>query len=216
MKPSLSAKLTICFLMFLAVLTAFAFQGPQPFSADFSTTSSNGNVHMNGKFFFSLPKMRMDIADTGQRQNAGPFGGKMSMIVDGSSKTAYMLMTEQQMYMEFPMDQNNPMLQRMPKLQNLSSDPCSVGNQGDATCKKLGSETVNGRACDKWEVTDKSGKKETLWIDQKLHFPVKSTDGQITSEFTNIKEGAQDAALFKVPPGYRKFDASMMGGQRPH
>jgi outer membrane lipoprotein-sorting protein len=215
-KPSLSAKLAICILMFLAVPTAFAFQGPQPFSADFSTTSSNGNVHMNGKFFFSLPKMRMDIADTGQRQNAGPFGGKMSMIVDGSSKTAYMLMTEQQMYMEFPMDQNNPMLQRMPKLQNLSSDPCSVGNEGDATCKKLGSETVNGRACDKWEVTNKSGKKETLWIDQKLHFPVKSSDGQITSEFTNIKEGAQDAALFKVPPGYRKFDASMMGGQRPH
>lgn len=214
MKPSLSAKLAICILMLFGV-SAIAQPGPQPFSADFSTTSSNGNAHINGKFYFSLPKMRFDMEDTGQRQ-AGPFGGKMSVIMDASAKMAYVLMHAQQMYMEMPLDQNNPMLQRMPKLQNLSSDPCSVGNQGDATCKKLGTETVNGRACDKWEVTDKSGKKETLWIDQKLHFPIKSTDGQTTSEFTNIKEGSPDASLFTLPPGYRKFDASMMGGQRPH
>lgn len=212
---TLSVRLAICILIFLAVPAAFAFQAPQPFSADMSVASANGNVNMKGKFFLALPRMRVDMEDTGQRQ-AGPFGGKMSMIMDASAKMGYMLMHAQQMYMEMPLDQNNPMLQRMPKLQNLSSDPCSVGNQGDATCKKLGTETVNGRTCDKWEVTEKSGKKETLWIDQKLHFPIKSTDGQITSEFTNIKEGAQDAALFKVPPGYRKFDASMMGGQRPH
>lgn len=70
---------------------------------------------------------------------------------------------------------------------------------------------------DSWEVTEKSGKKETLWMDQKLHFPIKivSSDG-MTSEFTNIKEGLQDPSLFEVPPGYHKFDASMMRGQRPH
>lgn len=214
MKQSFFARLAICILVFLAVPAAYAFQGPQPFSSDFSTTSSNGNVHMTGKFYFSLPSLRMDLADTGQRQ--GPFGGKMSMIVDGSSKTAYMLMTDQQMYMEFPADSNSPMAQRMPKLQDFNGDPCSVGNQGQ-TCKKLGTESVNGRTCDKWEVTEKSGDKETLWIDQKLHFPIKSqTANGMTTEFTNIKEGAQDAALFKVPAGYHKFDPSMMRGQRPH
>ena len=215
MKPNRSVRLAVSLLILLTCSTAFAFQGPQPFSADFSTTSSNGNVHMNGKFFFSLPNMRMDMADTGQHQNAGPFGGKMSMIVDGGKKTAYMLMTEQQMYMEFPIDQNNPMTQRMPKFQSYSGDPCSV-TEG-ATCKKLGTEAINGRTCDKWEMTPKNGEKETLWIDQKLHFPIKTVSEKgMTSEFTNIKEGAQDAALFKVPPGYHKFDASMMGGQRPH
>jgi outer membrane lipoprotein-sorting protein len=212
-KPSLSAKLAICILMLFGV-SAIAQPGPQPFSADFSTTSSNGNVHMTGKFFFSLPKMRMDMADSG-RQAAGPFSGKMSMIMDGSSKIAYMLMIDQQMYMEFPMDQNNPMVQRMPKFQTFSGDPCSV-TEG-ATCKKLGTETISGRTCDKWEMAEKNGEKETLWIDQKLHFPIKTvSDKGMTTEFTNIKEGAQDAALFKVPPGFRKFDASMMGGQRPH
>lgn len=216
MKQSFFARLAICILMFLAVPAAYAFQGPQPFSSDFSTTSSNGNMHMSGKFYFSLPNLRMDLTDTGQHQNAGPFGGKMSMIVDGGNKTAYMLMTDHQMYMEFPADSNSPMAQRMPKLQDFNGDPCSVSTQGQ-TCKKLGTETVNGRTCDKWEVTEKSGDKETLWIDQKLHFPIKTqTASGMTTEFTNIKEGPQDASLFKVPAGYRKFDPSMMGGQRPH
>jgi outer membrane lipoprotein-sorting protein len=179
-----------------------------------STTSANGNVNMKGKVFMSLPKMRMDMSDTSQHQS-GPFGGKMSMIVDGDSKMAYMLMPEAQMFMEFPADSKSPMMQRMPNLRDLNSDPCA-GRQ-DVSCKKLGTETVNGRSCDKWEATDKTGKKETFWIDQKLHFPIKSqTAGGMTTEFTNIKEGAQDPALFKVPAGYRKFDASAMGGQRPH
>jgi hypothetical protein len=121
------------------------------------------------------------------------------------------------MYMEFPTDANSPLTQRTPKWQDFKGDPCTFGNRQDATCKKVGTETVNGRSCDKWEITDKNGKKETLWIDQKLHFPIKSTDGQVTTEFTNIKEGAQDASLFKVPAGYRKFDmGSMGGGRRPH
>lgn len=212
MKQRLSASLAICVLLLLTV-SALA-QMPQPFSADISTTSSNGNVNMKGKVFMALPKMRMDMSDTAQRQG-GPFGGKMSMIMDGDIKMAYMLMPEAQMYMEFPADSKNPMMQRMPKLQDYNGDPCA-GREG-ATCKKIGTETVNGRSCDKWEATEKSGAKETFWVDQKLHFPIKSqTAGGMTTEFTNIKEGAQDPALFKVPAGYRKFDAAAMGGQRPH
>jgi hypothetical protein len=202
-------------LLLFSVSAALA-QMPQPFSADYSTTSANGNANMKGKFFFSPPKVRMDMADTGQRQG-GPFGGKMSMIMDGDAKMAYMLMPEQQMYMEFPTDSNNPMAQRQPKWQDFKGDPCTFNKDQGATCKKIGTETVNGRSCDKWEVTEKSGRKETLWIDQKLHFPVKMTDGQITTDFTNIKEGTQDPALFKVPPGYHKFDAGAFGQQqRPH
>jgi outer membrane lipoprotein-sorting protein len=209
-KQRLSLAIALCIVLFLAI-PALA-QMPQPFSADMSSTSANGNVNMKGKVFFSLPKFRMDMADTGERH--GPFGGKMSMIVDGDTKTAYMLMPEQQMYMEFPTDANNPLAQRTPKWQDFKGDPCTFNKDQSATCKKIGTETINGRTCDKWEVTQKSGKKETLWIDQKLHFPIKSTDGQVTTEFTNIKEGAQDASLFKVPAGYHKFDASMMG-RRP-
>ena len=169
---------------------------------------------MKAKVFISVPKMRFDMSETDQRQNS-LFGHKMNMIVDGDSNMAYILMPDAQMYMEFLADAKNPMLQRMPNVQDFKNDPCA-GRQ-DVLCKKVGTETVNGRSCDKWESTDKTGNKETLWIDQKLHFPIKSqTGGGMTTEFTNIKEGAQDPALFKVPAGYRKFDASAMGGQRPH
>jgi hypothetical protein len=158
--------------------------------------------------------MRMDMDSPGGGKAAGPFGGKVSMIVDGNAKTAYMLMTEQHMYMEFPLDQNSPMTQRMPKFEDMfkGSDPCA-GREG-ATCKNLGTETVNGRTCDKWLITEKSGKTETFWIDQKLHFPIKAVVGDITTTYTNIKEGSQDAALFKIPDGYTKMDMGAMGGGR--
>jgi outer membrane lipoprotein-sorting protein len=214
-KNSPCIRLVLGLLMLLAVSSAFAFQAPQPFSADMSTTSANGNLNMAGKVYFSLPRMRIDMTDSGHGQAAGPMGGKMSMIVDGNAKMMYMLMTEQHMYMEFSTDQTSPMTQRMPKYQDMfhGSDPCA-GREG-TTCKKLGTETVNGRSCDKWEITEKSGKTETFWMDQKLHFPIKVVAGDITTNYTNIKEGAQDASLFKVPDGYQKMDLGNMGGRRP-
>lgn len=212
MKQNLPARLALCALLFFSVFVVA--QAPQPFSADYSTSSSNGNANVKGKFYFSLPNMRVDMSDLGNRQNAGPFSGPISMIVDGNAKIAYMVMSQQHMYMEFPTD--SAMMQRMPSMKNLNSDPCST--QEGATCKKIGTESINGRTCDKWEMTEKSGTKETLWIDQKLHFPIKtqSSDG-MTSEFTNIKEGAQDGSLFKVPAGYQKMDLGSMGGRMsPH
>jgi Domain of unknown function (DUF4412) len=215
-KQNVFARLTVCTLLFLAVSCAFAFQAPQPFSADMSTTSATGNLNMAGKVYFALPRMRIDMTDSGRGQAAGPMGGKVSMIVDGNAKMMYMLMTEQHMYMEFSTEQTSQMTQRMPKYQDMfhGNDPCA-GREG-TTCKKLGTETVNGRTCDKWEITEKSGKTETFWIDQKLHFPIKTVVGDITTNYTNIKEGPQDAALFKVPDGYQKMDMGNMGGRRPH
>jgi len=211
LKPKLSAAVVLGFCAVAIASTAVA-QIPQPFSADMSTTSANGDVNMKGKFYFSPPKLRMDMAESGERR--GPMGGKMSMIVDGDTKMAYMLMVEQQMYMEFPADSRSPMVQRMPKMSDFKSDPCA--GRENVTCKKVGTETVNGRACDKWEAKNKNGEKEIFWIDQKLHFPIKSQAANgMTTEFTNIKEGPQDASVFKVPSGYRKFDPAAMG-RRPH
>ena len=213
MRYSSRARLFLGLLMLFTISSAFA-QAPQPFSADMSTTSATGNLNMAGKVYFSLPRMRIDMTDSGRSQAAGPMGGKMSMIVDGNAKMMYMLMTEQHMYMEFSTEQTSPMTQRMPKYEDMfhGSDPCA-GREG-ATCKKLGTETVNGRSCGKWEITEKSGKTETFWMDQKLHFPIKTIVGDITTNYTNIKEGPQDASLFKIPDGYTKMDMGAMGGGR--
>lgn len=195
-------------LIFALSITASA-QMPQPFSADMSTTS-NGAVQMKGQFHFSAPNIRMDMTDTGAHQRGGPGGGKMSMIIDGAKKTSYTLMHDQQMYMEFSANSARPMRQNMPpRIEDYRSDPCS--SREFASCKKVGTETVNGRACDKWEAVEKSGDKFTFWIDQKLHFPIKSQTKDTTTEFTNIKEGPQDAALFTVPATYKKFDPGAFG-----
>ena len=82
--------------------------------------------------------------------------------------------------------------------------PCA--SQPDVTCKKIGVEEVSGRTCGHWEVTDKQGRVSNLWIDQKLHFPVKATTKDSTMLLTNIKEGQPDASLFQIPSGFQKLD----------
>ena len=132
-------------------------------------------------------------------------GGKMSMIVDGNAKTMYMLMTEQHMYMEFSTEQNSPMTQRMPKFQDMfkGSDPCA-GREG-ATCKKLGTETVNGRSCDKWEITEKSGKTETFWMDQKLHFPIKVSSATSPPTTPTSRKARKTRRSSKFPTATRRW-----------
>jgi hypothetical protein len=206
MKQCIRVSLAVLFLV-LASSWARA-QKPQPFSADFSSTSADG-MKKTGKWFFSPPKMRMDI--TMAQGGSSPFGGNVSMIIDGNAHINYMLMPEQHMYMEIEATGTRD-VQGVRNLESLSrgGDLCA-GNPGSA-CKKLGMETVNGRSCDKWEMIDKNAHKTTAWIDQKLYAVIRlqEYDGTLTN-FTNIKEGAQDASLFVVPPGYRKFDASAFG-----
>jgi hypothetical protein len=209
-KPRLSAKLAILTLVLLAASAAFAVQGPPQFSADTTTTSANGNLNMTGKAYFAPPRMRVDMSRAGETKKAGPGGGKMTVIVDAPAKVMYMLMIEQHMYMEFSTDKDSSMTQNLPKFSDMlrGGEPCS-GREG-VTCKKVGTESIDGRPCDKWELTEKSGKIQTYWMDQRLHFPLKVISRDITTVYTNIKEGPQDPSLFKVPSDYRKMD---MGGR---
>ncbi|HWF06634.1 MAG TPA: DUF4412 domain-containing protein [Candidatus Angelobacter sp.] len=213
MKQNLMVRVALCALLFVAV-PAFAFQMPVPFSADMVIKASHGSLNMTGKIYLAMPKMRMDMSSANEAKSS-PMGGKISMIIDQTTKTADMLMLDQHMYMEFPVDKGNPMTQSLPKVQdflNSGGDPCT-GHEG-ATCKKVGTESIDGRSCDKWEMTEKGGKVETFWMDQKLHFPIKLISGDVTAVYTNIKEGPQDASLFNIPAGFKKLD--MSGGRPSH
>src|ERR1700694_15838 len=203
-------RLAICSLLVLIVTPVFAVQAPQPqpFSADMTMNPGKGAENVTGKVYFSLPKTRMDMTARGQN---------MSMITNSSTQTSYMVMHQQHMYMEMHANQNNPMTRNMPKIDGSFDPQNPCGKQADVTCKKAGTETVNGRVCDKWVTTDKNGKTSTAWVDQKLYFPIKvlSAEGA-TMELTNVKEGAHPASTFEVPAGYRKMDlGGMMGGGRP-
>ncbi len=204
------------FLVIVATLlrVAAAQVAPQltPFSGDVQISSARGGratQDMTGKLYVDRGHMRMDM-------NTGP-GGGASVITNFATKTTDALMPEQHMYMEFNADQamaRRPGMAPSIKPFTDPSNPCA--NEPGMTCKNLGVEEVNGRSCDHWQITDKNGKVSNTWIDQKLHFPIKSVTEDTTWQLTNIKEGEQAASLFEVPPGYQKMDlGQMMQGMRP-
>jgi hypothetical protein len=162
---------------------------------------------IKGKIYYGNKKMRTDM---------DMHGRQISNITDLENKKGYTIIHEQKMYMEH--DLNRPAMGRGPRMPEVkefdASNPCA--NQEGVTCKKTGTETVNGRSCDVWEFTKDGTKDQTVWIDQKLHIPVKTVrdDGTIW-ELQNIKEGSQPASEFEIPAGYTKMDMGGMMGQRP-
>ncbi len=201
--------LSVVVLLFFCSAVA---QVPQltPFSADIQVTSTrmpNASHDMNGKMYVDRNHMRIEM-------NGGPQGGAI-MISNLTTKTTDTLLPAQHMYMEFNASQMQGGL-GVPKIKSFPdpNNPCA--NQEGVTCKNLGVEQVGGRSCVHWQITDKNGKVGNVWIDQKLHFPIKAADNDSTWELTNIQEGQPAASLFQVPAGYQKMDmGGMMQGMRP-
>ncbi len=204
--------------MLVVLVTAVCMQaqtpGFSPFSADYTMT---GKEHkpVHGKMFFSGKLMRMDMQ--APSEEASPMGA-MSTIVDVSNSAEpkiITLMHGQKMYMEMSGIGRAANRSPIPRIGD-PMNPCA--NRPGVTCKKVGTETVNGRMCEKWEFTGKNpGENGTYWIDSKTRFPIKTVlQNGFTMEYTNIKEGPQDPSLFAVPAGYKKFSmGGMMGGHNP-
>jgi hypothetical protein len=173
-----------------------------PFSADMKINARQQAGMTSGKMYAAAEKWRMDMSMNGR---------EAIMIFDASSNMGYMLMPEQKMYMEMRADAPAPHGgPRAPRAKPMDpNNPCA----GDAnmTCQKTGTEVVNGRTTDRWDFTSKDkGENYTAWVDQKLHFPIKTQNSQGEGmELTNIQEGAPPASVFEIPSGYKKFD---MGG----
>jgi hypothetical protein len=181
------------------------FQFPH-FSADVQIKGEKRGDSMSGKMYFGGQKWRMDMSAQGHNS---------SMIFDLPSKTAYMVMPEQKMYMEMRLDQQMPGAPKTPEFEPIDpKNPCA--HDAEVTCTKVGTEVVNGRSTDKWVFTDrKGGERHTAWVDQKLGFPIRTvhSDGG-SMELLNIKEGPQPASVFQVPAGFQKFDMGGMMKQR--
>ncbi len=179
-------------------------QMPNPFSADMKMTGGRQGL-MTGKMYFGATSFRMEM-------NAG--GHESIMITTYATKVMYMIMPAQKMYMEFHGDQMPGGRQQQSWKAYDASNPCA--SETGATCKKVGTEAVNERVCDKWEITDAKSNTRTVWIDQRSHIPIKTVRKDATWELLNIKEGPQAASLFEVPAGYQKMDmGSMMQGMKP-
>jgi len=197
-------KVTLIATVFLLIASFTFAQVPQlsPFSSDLQITTSRANVpqDITGQVFVGSGHIRINL-------NSGP--RKTSVITDFATTTTDILLPDQQMYIEHKAGGTpgrGPDTMTTDLKPYDPDHPCA--NQPDITCKKVGSEEVSGRMCDHWQITDKNGKVSDVWIDRKLHFPVKLTSPDSTLLLTNIKEGQPEAGTFDIPADYRKLDLS--------
>ena len=174
-------------VLFVLSMVLLAVSG---YAADFSAdmVSKERGRSVTAKLYVSGDKSRVEMAE----------GIAISRM---DKKVVWMLMPQERMYMEQPLD--------------LRSAASTQGKmEGEIERKVVGTEKVIGRNTTKYLVTSKSrGKLESVfqWIDETAHIPVKTAavDGSWSNEFKNIRTGPQDRGLFEIPSGFKKMSLGM-------
>jgi hypothetical protein len=163
-------------------------------AADFS---ADVETRAKGKTISS----RMNYAGDKWRLESTAAGKKTVSILRSDKKVVWTILPDQRLYIEH-------------KMQPEHQRGMTAKQPGEMSRKKIGRETVNGIAADKYEVTYRNGRqteKMHQWIsDDKL--PVKSAavDGSWSTELKNVKMGQQAVTLFSVPAGYNKMTMPTM------
>lgn len=205
------------FLLIVGLLLgAGALFAQEDFSAEMVDTAQGKPVN-KAKIYATKDKMRFEP------EAEGPH--KAAVIINLSTHTSDALMPDRKMYMEFTQGQEPGMqkwnrdLFRPSDVDNACSEWVKLPQNQGGSCKKVGSETVNGRKTVKYEGTNAKGETGYAWLDPKIGFPIKwqSDANNEQWELQNIKEGAQPASLFEIPSDYQKFQmpAGMPNMQRP-
>lgn len=201
----------LCALLLpLLSLSLFA----QEFSGDFVPIGKDRSHSGPSKVFVGKDKMRIET-------NEGGEVGTGAAIVDFVNQKTTILVPQQKMYMESmpqmkmqeknvwfrPDDPNNACPQYISLVKKHNPNE-------NVTCRKVGTDTLNGRSTIKYAGTSNNG-SGFVWIDPQLRFVVKwLNDKGDGTELRNIQEGSQDARLFVVPPDFHKFDMQQMMRQR--
>src|SRR5438105_13525480 len=105
---------------------------------------------MNGKIFVAKTRMRMEWNYKGHTS---------AMIVDSEKNLLYRLLPEQHTYMKMDVSgagEDNEFSKITNPAKFDANAPCRAIS--GAKCQKLGTELVNGRLCDKWNVVLGDGK----------------------------------------------------------
>jgi outer membrane lipoprotein-sorting protein len=161
------------------------------FSADL--IQKMGDEVKKGKIFVKDNKMRMEFEEG-------------ITIMDLATGKTITIQPEEKMYIEMP-----------------GMGPMATVDESDkelskiATKKHVGTEKISGYKCDKYLITyhDKAMGKMTQWYSKKLKYPIKivyhGPEGEMLTEYKNIKEGRVSDSLFKVPAGYQKMAIPGLG-----
>ncbi|MDY6789828.1 MAG: DUF4412 domain-containing protein [Thermodesulfobacteriota bacterium] len=176
-------------VVFIAIFFWFASASAVEFSADV-----NQRLHgtdLTGKIFVKGEKYRLEQQDNKKR--------RMFIIVDQKANLTIVVDPAEKNYMETPS-------QGMVSLMN---DPLQSARYMEQKHKKvlLGDEIVSGFKCKKMKYESQGKELMTVWKSIKLGFVLKITLPDKKKSFLqlkNIKEGAVDNALLRVPAGYAK------------
>jgi len=177
----------------LAVLIVFFFWFASASAAEF-TADVNQRLHgtdLTGKIFVKGEKYRLEQHDDKKR--------RMLIIVDQKANLTIVADPAEKNYMETPS-------QGMVSLMN---DPLQSARYMEQKHKKvlLGDEIISGFKCKKIKYEAQGKELMTVWKSNKLGFVLKLTlpDKKKSSlQLKNIKEGAVNNALLRVPAGYAK------------
>ena len=160
-------------------------------AAEFTATmiTKAGGMEIPGKVYVKDNKMRNEIQAAGHSN---------IHIIRPDKKLVWIIIPQQKAYMEIPISQEAQ--QKMGIL---------TENQ-KAAMKKIGTKTVNGHACDKYETTmSHQGKSMKVFtcVATDLGVPIKilSEDGSFSMEYKDIKPEKVADSQLEPPQGYQKM-----------
>lgn len=163
----------------------------EDFSADMLYKTKSYSAE--GKMFVTSDKTRMET----------PQG---ITIVRMDRNVMWVLLPDQNMYMEQPIEINNlaAMKDKIP---------------GEIERTLVGKESVDGKIADKYKIVySHQGLTSTVfqWIVPGTTIPVKtmSEDGNWMVEYKNISRAKQSDSLFELPAGYKKFSYDLSSPEK--
>jgi hypothetical protein len=201
------------FLLVLFTLLSVAVFAQEDFSAEIVRHDQDKD-RTPTKIYVTKDKMRVE--------SAGRNGHSGAVIVNFATQTSSVLMPERNMYMDFPAgrgpgSQRTWNFFRTRDIDDACSDWLKLPSNQGGSCKKIGSDTVNGRSAVKFEGTNSKGETGNVWLDPKLGFPIKWQGKDGGGELENIQVGSQGASLFEIPAGYQKMEMPAgMPNMQPH
>jgi outer membrane lipoprotein-sorting protein len=172
----LAIVLALCLLVCVRVSTA------EEFSADFVVKTVGEPLPVNGKVFVKSGLVRHEVLER---------GGKQITVVRPDKRVIWVINPDEKMYLEAAYQDSDRKFD-------------SWTPEKEEQAKFLGSETVSGLACKKYESVE-DGQKTIYWISEKLLFPIRIESKESLMEYKNITEGALADSLFEIPPDYESM-----------
>jgi hypothetical protein len=173
----------------------------QQFSADIVTARDNAIVAA-GRLWVRDTRVRIETPEL-------PNG---FFLVDSAKPSAYFVRPATRIYMDarqssrltqlfVPVDPSEP----CPRWRAMAELAGAAG-QAEWRCERASEEEVDGRKAAALRVASAEKQEFVAWLDPERRFPlrIRIADGTVIA-LEHIRDEAQPASLFELPPGSRKF-----------